>query len=53
MNGADLTSGSVVESGAGGGGGVHHKLAEVWRFGGLRKVTEGDLVRRSGGWIRG
>ena len=36
MNGADLTPGSVVESGASGGGrimgseaGVHHKLVEV------------------------
>ena len=39
MNGAGLTTGSVAESGAGGGGrimgaeaGVHNKLAEVWGF---------------------
>ena len=55
MNGAGLTPGSVAGSGAGGGGrimgaeaGVHHKLAEL---GGLRKVTDGGLVRRS--WVDG
>ena len=55
MNGAGLTPGSVAGSGASGGdrimgveAGVHHKLA---RLGGLRKVTEGGLVRRS--WVEG
>ena len=51
MNGAGLTLGSIAGLRASAGGrimgaeaSVHNKLAKV---GGLRKVTEGGLVRRS------
>ena len=55
MNGAGLTSGSVAGSGASGGGRIMgQRLVSTiswWRFGGLRKVTEGGLMRRS--WVDG
>ena len=56
MNGAGLTPGSIAGSRAGGGGRIMGAEAGIhtisWRtFGGLRKVTEGGLVRRS--WVDG
>ena len=53
MNRAGLTMGSVAGSGAGGGGRIMGwRLVSTisWRrYGGLQKVTEGSLMRRS--WV--